>query len=784
MKKYYIANPFPYINHGITNYVNSSLNILRASGLDAYEIINEEKKFNRDDFAKKIEGSCRGNIVEIPDTHGMFPNGSSILDLHVRLHAPILQLEKLNQKKLSKERFFRELSTIKKSGLISSPTLANIFAYHENGLDRDVRVLNFPNPLHIDFDKIKNNKKDIDIVFIARFERLKGIDLFVQFLCHLPKEVKVVLLGVKEENFQYFSKFKFTCELELVGWVTNEVKENYLARSKICLMLSRFESFSMVVAEGLANKCHVVTWNISGAAEAFANSSVKFIKPFDVRILSAAVLDLLSENQPSIEDVKEFFDYNNKKYVEGIKNIVSNSSSTISLSKKVAARAYIPSGRNMKKAVETFVSNFNAYKDLAFSGYSMNSESVENMWGALFHNRLFSDYSIISRHPLGTYRKKGFSKVFEVDESKYSVIDWFRSPELAASKLSDKNFDALIVFNGNTANYRELVSRIYDKYIINPVYTELGWFPQNDNIYFDIEGANAKSSIARSSLVELIGRHYKKDYVRKSFSHGGRLLLALQLPGDTTLMKDSFPMNLSNQQLIEHVRESIPPSIEVVVRKHPMDKNNYSLEGLSKIYFSKKNKFSDDLMCCDALAAVNSTVVLEALSYHLNIYTFGYGVFSNKKLTIDCHEGDLKKKWRDSIDFDNMARKNFIDYLNRRQLNVVDFSKAESIECYSEALYPLLFSIIKNYSEKYLGVRPNKPWGYVKNKSVKISNSFEVRLRKLEIEFEKLINRNNLTSNRSNLFELNVYGSSWKRKFRKLLRNPNLFFKDFIKKYI
>ncbi|WP_368923425.1 glycosyltransferase, partial [Comamonas aquatica] len=772
---------FPFINHGITNYVNSSLRVLNNNGVDAYLFENKETTFNKDKFSKEIELECSGQIVEIPDTHGMFPRGSSDIDLHVRLHAPILRLETLNQKRLSKERFNRELSTIQNSNYVSSPTLANTLAYEEHGLDKNKRVLNFPNPLFMDINKVKVNK-DIDIIFVARFERLKGIDFFFQFLFHLPKGLKVVLLGVKQENFSYFSKFKFSCDLELVGWASNEVKINYLARSKVCLMLSRFESFSMVAAEGLANECHVVTWNIAGVAEAFSKSPVKFIKPFDVRILSASVLDLLSESQPSSNEIIEFFEENNKKYVDGIKSLISESSPTlISNFDFYKPKNYIPSGRNLKKSADNFVSNFCGEKNLSFCGLSMNSESVENMWGSLFYNGIFSRYSIISRKPLGTYRKKGFSEVFEVDPKKYHVIDWFDYPVLAAEKIKESDFDALIVFNGNTNKYRELISRVYDVKPITPVYTELGWFPQNNHIYFDIEGANAKSSIANSRLSDLIGRSYKKEIVKKSFSHSGKVLLALQLPGDTTLMKESFPMNLSNQSLIEHVRESLSKEIEILVRKHPMDKNSYRLESLSNISFSENNSFSDDLKGCDSLLAVNSTVVLEAMNYNINIYTFGFGVFSNKNLTIDCHAGDLKNKWISEIHFDALARRNFISYLCKRQLNVLEFSKSKDIRNFSEALYPLLFSVIKNASEKYLGVKANKPWGYVNPKKNDPINILEKRLKRLEVNFEKLIS--NKEKAQKDIFSENIpLKIRFKKKFIKLLNNPSLFMRDFFEK--
>ncbi|MDI9855074.1 glycosyltransferase [Comamonas sp. 17RB] len=784
MKKYYIADPFPYINHGITNYVESSIKILNDYGVDVSAFKNKSNRFNKESFAKDILTECQGAIVEIPDTHGMFSSGSDGVDLHVRLHAPILRLESLNQRNLSKERFSRELATINNAKFISSPTFSNFSAYKNYGLGEKDNIEIFPNPLFFD-NSIQAIEKDIDLVFVCRFERLKGIDLFAQLLCHLPNDIKVVVIGVKEENFSYFSNFNFSCQLELVGWISNNEKNEYIARSKICLMLSRFESFSMVVAEGLLHGCHVVTWNIAGAAEAFAEAPVKFVKPFDVRLLAASVLDLLDSDYPCRDNIIEFVNNNNNKYVNGVKNIIANSSDRkIFISNEIIPSNYIPLEKNIRKVVEQVTLHYQERRNFTVAGLCMNSESAENMWGSLFDGRLFSDYSIFSRKPLGTYYKKGFSRKFKINPDKYKVIDWYKFPDELANELADKSFDTLLVFNGNTKQYRNLISRVYDKVNNTPVFTELGWFPQNDHIYFDIAGANARSSLRNFSFEELIGRLDEEKICSQNFKNSGQVLLALQLPGDTTLMKESFPLALSNQDFIKHIRTSLSEEIKIVIRKHPMDASEYSLDKMRNIYFSDEENFSDDLSKSDSLIAVNSTVVLEALDYDVNIYTFGFGVFSGKNITIDCHKGNLSELWLDAISFDVTRRKKFIQYLNSRQLNVVEFFEKGFSKEFSEALYPIFLSIIKNESEKKLGVKGGKPWGYINKIPLKKPLSIEERLKFLEKEIG-ILKKYSVSYNIPRSIKYDTKSASkknWKRKIRKLFNNPTLFFRDYFDK--
>lgn len=56
------------------------------------------------------------------------------------------------------------------------------------------------------------------------------------------------------------------------------------------------------------------------------------------------------------------------------------------------------------------------------------------------------------------------------------------------------------------------------------------------------------------------------------------MILALQLPGDTTLDKESYPLQLSHQELIYHIRTSLPKDIHIVIRKHPRDKTTIQLK--------------------------------------------------------------------------------------------------------------------------------------------------------------------------------------------------------------
>ncbi|EPG8207359.1 hypothetical protein KG321_005479, partial [Escherichia coli] len=177
-------------------------------------------------------------------------------------------------------------------------------------------------------------------------------------------------------------------------------------------------------------------------------------------------------------------------------------------------------------------------------------------------------------------------------------------------------------------------------------------------------------------------------------SYSKKVILALQLPGDTTLDKESYPLQLSHQELIYHIRTSLPKDIHIVIRKHPRDKNNYSIEKLDNISFDNEEKLSNSLSDSLALIAVNSTVIIEAMQYPVNIYSLGYGIFQNKGIVVECHDGNIKERWLSNIHIPKKRRDIFLEYLKIRQLPVSDIYDKGHWDGFEISLYPLIEAIM------------------------------------------------------------------------------------------
>lgn len=685
--RYFLISPFSGKNNGITNYTSSACELLVKHGIDA-SIIDNNEGLKPIELERKIKSLVPENsIVEIPDAWGLFHNTETSFHRHVRLHAPSLLLQEINGTVPNKERFNRETRSIVAASVVSSPSVRNTDAYNMGLLN----VLNFPNPIPYSYQNFI--KKDIDVIFIGRADKVKGIDLLIKILSHLPSGMNVAILGVSKDEVNKLSFSYVKCNVKFWGWVSNDEKLVLLRRSKVCTITSRFESYSLVAAEAISCACHVITWDVGGVSECYPSNLLCLVAYDDIVSYAAAILDKITLPPPERLEVIEFIESNNNKYVSSIRNIINgiHSNNVVGFNNRI----YSASKESIRKAYETSTLNY-LRKGINVFGFSMMNEHAQEMWGSLI-GHVIKDYRFISIKPLN-YNSK-FNEKFPISPDKFIVYDWrFDTSRLVNDSKCIEN-KITFIFNGNTTHFDTAIDAI-NKSIKSPiVYSELGWFPQNGHIYFDSMGANYRSSIRLHSLERLTHKYdYSIEYTVLPFKFNA-VLLALQLPGDTTLNKESYPLQLAHNDLISFVRSIIPKDIKIIVRKHPRDKNDYQVELFENIVFDEHANAHDTLTQVDALISVNSTVILEALNYPINIYTLGHGLFENKNIVFTCHDGDLESKWINYISYNKERRHSFISYLKERQLLVSDMYKYGDVKGNAMSLYPIVESIMNFSSE-------------------------------------------------------------------------------------
>lgn len=131
---------------------------------------------------------------------------------------------------------------------------------------------------------IVNNKK---YIFIARLSKEKGVDLFCKAITDLHLEGCVLGDGyLKDELKEKYKNIKF------VGWVEKEEKEQYLKQAK-CIVFSSiwYETFGLVVAEGLSRGLPCIVGNNNAAKEMIVDGETGFIfKSGDLNSLKEAIM--------------------------------------------------------------------------------------------------------------------------------------------------------------------------------------------------------------------------------------------------------------------------------------------------------------------------------------------------------------------------------------------------------------------------------------------------------------------------------------------------------------
>lgn len=757
---YFLVSPYSNKNNGISNYCVFAQKLLVGAGIDA-EIIGNREELRPGELERLILTRAQNeqDIVEVPDSWGLFANNDANVRLHVRLHAPSEFLQRLNGVPVNHQRWQRELGLIRKANWVSSPSLANYQAYENIGpLCSDVRI--FPNPVIPGLAPY--GEKDIDVVYIGRLDKVKGADYLYQLLLHLPRNLRIAVLGINEADFCRAFSFTPSENIEFYGWVSNEEKEHVLARAKVCAILSRFESYSLVAAEAITKRCHLVAWNVGGLAECFPLSTVKLVNQGDVANFSALILDALGLLSPNPDDIRQFVARNNEKYVAAVRQILSGREQNVPPTHDGYSEVAWASSFSLSQVRSTYVNNLLTSRKLKIFGFSMMNEHAEEMWGALLE-RHASDYRFVSRKDLG-YNSK-FNNKFYIDPSKFLVYDWRFQCERLLQDISSFNPDIVFVFNGNTVHFAQPIRMLREKLRVPLVFSELGWLPQNGFIYFDERGANHRSGIAQCGLESLIGRvdNHVKNAIRREVESA---LLVLQLPGDSTLGAEPYPLQIPHQDLVAHVRKSIPPHIKLYVRKHPRDVNEYQYEELINCEADSSESLAASFIKVDAVIGVNSTALLEALAAPVEIYHLGHGLLSNKDLAVDCTDGEILSRWRSTIEINMAPRLAFLDYLKLRQLDVAAYHRSAQPVTVAAALYPIAHSLALGNVDAFLYGDGRKP-----SIEKEAANQCPVHVRQ-NVQMVSNMQMVQTTPNRNQVAA----------KAKKLLRDPRRFIKDYVTK--
>jgi len=150
------------------------------------------------------------------------------------------------------------------------------------------------------FDKIKKTKSKYDVIFLARLNSSKGIFDLIPLWRLVVKQIPNASLGVigggdesiKLELKDLIKKNKLRKNIFILGYLNDKKAYSLLKSGEAFLFPSHEEGWGIVIAEAMACKLPVISWDLPVYKELFENKIIK-VKEGDIRLLSKKVIDLL-----------------------------------------------------------------------------------------------------------------------------------------------------------------------------------------------------------------------------------------------------------------------------------------------------------------------------------------------------------------------------------------------------------------------------------------------------------------------------------------------------------
>ena len=173
--------------------------------------------------------------------------------------------------------------------------------------------------------EIKNNSRKI--LMVGRLSRTKGILDLPNIINNLNLnegnwELDIAGIGHKKDIDLFKSeikKFNLAEKVNILGYVSEVEKWKLLVASKVFILTSHEEGFSIVTQEALMAKCRVVAYKLDSLNSLFYNYDIHFIKKFSKTAFSKKIEQLLFDSYPKYNtnmEVQSWDDLAAKHYAE------------------------------------------------------------------------------------------------------------------------------------------------------------------------------------------------------------------------------------------------------------------------------------------------------------------------------------------------------------------------------------------------------------------------------------------------------------------------------------
>ncbi|MGD8111449.1 glycosyltransferase [Vibrio sp. TRT 17S01] len=665
--KYLIIDPLGNAS-GISSYTHFLGNVLSELDID-FEVVSNTKKLNPQKFREFIyehvttKYGFNDVIIEAPEAKASTLLLPKEYNVHIRLHCPLSIAQKYDSQVVNQVEYSNELRVINKSKLVSSPSYG-LLEELKSEIDTD-RVFVYKNPITLRPDLIKPvNTKKYDLVFMGRMQHLKGYDYIRKIVERLPKDFNVLVFGNNSHRVKLGKNYK--CKVDIRQQIVSDEKFKLIADSKVLMQLSRFENCSMVILEAMSVGTPVVCWNVGGNAEIPHKGVVRPVTKGDISEIVDNIVSMARQEKFVRSDFIDALEGVNGDFKEGIVSVLSFFKQP---SITPVYKGIDHSAENLSSVRRTDVVQLDErYKPKRVMGIAYSNEHVEELWAPIV-DALGCEYRYVSRRPVG------FHSVFKKQEPKfnqkyYCVFDWVKNPERLITQILSYKPNVILFHNGAHPVYKSVMERIKNLGI-PVIYSELGWFPQYNHVYFDQDGVNGQSQLAKLSFSELVKEAEVESVNQRAKKLRGKYhLVATQLENDTNLIVNSNRFK-SRDSFIKYVLGQIDENERVLLKLHPLDKAplGFDIEEYKNVTVVTDN-ITDLLEKAKSVIAINSTVLLQALEYDCNIYYCGDSILDNKGIAEKFDHSELRDLLSDKLYCSQEKKSKLVSALKSIQINL------------------------------------------------------------------------------------------------------------------
>ena len=303
--KYLLVDPTTTRLSGISTYTRLAQRLLQDNGLQVHAMTRQmeetEDNFNR----RVVRAAPEYDWLEVPESCSAVQGLVGASRFHLRLQGSRFLGALVERGTGDEDDRLGEMLNVQRADIISTPSRA--------GLRLANRVYPvpassiYPNPAPRATPGASGGPRDLDVLFLGRFQELKGTAFLPRIVSGLPAHFRILLAG--RGCCEWVLAHGLERAVMVMESPQGESRMELYRRAKVVIVPSLYETFSYVACEALACGAHVVTWDGFGLQEWISRGSLRTARPWDVADFVAQILgatdaaptpvdpDLLAVNQ-------------------------------------------------------------------------------------------------------------------------------------------------------------------------------------------------------------------------------------------------------------------------------------------------------------------------------------------------------------------------------------------------------------------------------------------------------------------------------------------------------